>query len=58
MMRETILKDFFKNTVLTVGIAYLLFTGMVPFGHDITFTIGIFAVNIFAGGIIGIFVLT
>ena len=30
---------------------------LVPFGHDITFTIGIFAVNIIIGGIIGIFVL-
>lgn len=89
MTRGAILKDFFKNTVLTVGIAYLLFTWgkilfihdgqgeyfyvalfcgvpfgirrmfiwLVPFGHDITFTIGIFAVNIIVGGIIGIFVL-
>lgn len=89
MTRGTIIKDFFKNTVLTVVIAYLLFTWgkilfihdgqgeyfyvalfcgvpfgirrmflwLVPFGHDITFTIGIFAVNIIIGGIIGIFVL-
>lgn len=89
MTRGAILKDFFKNTVLTVGIAYLLFAWgkilfihdgqgeyfyvalfcgvpfgirrmfiwLVPFGHDITFTIGIFAVNIIIGGIIGIFVL-
>lgn len=89
MTRGTIIKDFFKNTVLTVVVAYLLFTfgkmtfikdgqvdyflvalccgvpfgirrmfiWLVPFGHDITFTIGIFAVNIIVGGIIGIFVL-
>lgn len=89
MTRGTIIKDFFKNTVLTVVIACFLFTWgkslfihdgqgeyfyvalfcgvpfgirrmfiwLVPFGHDITFTIGIFAVNIIVGGIIGIFVL-
>lgn len=89
MTRGTIIKDFFKNTVLPVVVAYLLFTfgkmtfikdgqvdyflvalccgvpfgirrmfiWLVPFGHDITFTIGIFAVNIIIGGIIGIFVL-
>ncbi len=34
-----------------------MFIWLVPFGHDITFTIGIFAVNIIVGGIIGIFVL-
>lgn len=34
-----------------------MFLWLVPFGHDITFTIGIFAVNIIVGGIIGIFVL-
>lgn len=89
MTRGTIIKDFFKNSFLTVVVAYLLFTfgkmifikdgqvdyflvalccgvpfgirrmfiWLVPFGHDITFTIGIFAVNIIIGGIIGIFVL-
>lgn len=89
MTRGAILKDFFKNTVLTVVVTYLLFTfgkmifikdgqvdyflvalccgvpfgirrmflWLVPFGHDITFTIGIFAVNIIIGGIIGILVL-
>lgn len=89
MTRTEIIKDFLKNTVLTVVIAYLLFTWgkilflkdghieyfyvalfcgfpfgirrmflwLVPFGHDITFTIGIFAVNIVVGCIIGIFVL-
>lgn len=34
-----------------------MFLWLVPFGHDVTFTIGIFAVNIIVGGIIGIFVL-
>lgn len=34
-----------------------MFLWLVPFGHDITFTIGVFAVNIIAGGIIGVFVL-
>lgn len=34
-----------------------MFIWLVPFGHDITFTIGIFTVNIIVGGIIGIFVL-
>ena len=89
MTRAGIWKDFFKNTVLTVLIAGVLFywgkilfvkdgqieyfyvalfcgvpfgirrmfLWLVPFGHDITFTIGIFAVNIIVGGIIGIFVL-
>lgn len=89
MTRGAILKDFFKNTVLTVVVTYLLFTfgkmifikdgqvdyflvalccgvpfgirrmflWLVPFGHDIIFTIGIFAVNIIIGGIIGILVL-
>lgn len=30
---------------------------LVPFGHEITFTIGIFVLNTIIGGIIGIFVL-
>lgn len=34
-----------------------MFVWLVPFGHDITFTVGIFAVNIIVGGIIGIVVL-
>jgi len=34
-----------------------MFIWLVPFGHDITFTVGIFVVNIIVGGIIGIFVL-
>ena len=35
-----------------------MFLWLVPFGHDIAFTIGIFAVSILIGGIIGIFVLS
>ncbi len=89
MTRAEIWKDFFKNTILTVVVAYLLFTWgkilflkdgqieyfyvalfcgfpfgirrmflwLVPFGHDVIFTIGIFAVNIIIGCIIGVFVL-
>ena len=89
MTRKEILKDFFKKTVLTVVVAYLLFTWgkilflkdgqieyfyvalfcgipfgirrmfvwLVPFGHDLAATVGIFALNFIVGGIIGIFVL-
>lgn len=89
MTRKEIWKDFFKNTVLTVVVAYLLFTWgkilflkdgqieyfyvalfcgipfgirrmfvwLVPFGHDLAATVGIFALNFIVGGIIGIFVL-
>ena len=90
MTRAEILKEFFKKTVLTVVIAYLLFTwgkilflkdGQIeyfyvalfcgiPFGiqrmflwlipsgrSNISFTIGIIAVNFIVGGMVGIVVL-
>ena len=34
-----------------------MFVWLVPFGHDLAATVGIFALNFIVGGIIGIFVL-
>lgn len=44
------------NVWLCCGVPFgirRMFVWLVPFGHDITFTVGIFAVNIIVGGIIG-----
>ena len=64
MTRAEILKEFFKKTVLTVVIAYLLFTWgkrmflwLTPSGRSsISFTIGIIAVNFIVDGMVGIVV--
>lgn len=89
MTRGEILKDFLKNTVLTITVAALLvwlssvlfngnggfdyimiwiccgipfgirrmFVWLVPHGHDVATTMGILALNVIVGGIIGGFVL-
>lgn len=85
MTRNKIIKDFFKNTVLTVVIAAVLFgifrtlfngndfgdylmiwiccgvpfgirrmfVWLVPHGHDLGATMGILALNVIVGGLIG-----
>ena len=52
MTKSDVMKEFLKKTVIPVVVALFLFT-LIPIGFGISGTVGVVALNLVLGGLIG-----